>query len=109
MSESTTRQIVLASRPHDRPQADNFRLEQAAMPTMPNGGVLLRVLYISLDPYMRVRMASPPITPPMPRAIYSSRQQVSARTRRRAARACASSTLRSPPSPPDWACWGCLG
>ena len=26
------------------------------MPTMPNGGVLLRVLYISLDPYMRGRM-----------------------------------------------------
>jgi NADPH-dependent curcumin reductase CurA len=31
--------------------------------------VLLRVLYLSLDPYMRGRMASPPITPPMPRAI----------------------------------------
>jgi NADPH-dependent curcumin reductase CurA len=56
MSESTTRQIVLAGRPHGRPQADNFRLEQVAMPTTPPGGVLLRVLYLSLDPYMRGRM-----------------------------------------------------
>ena len=56
MSESTTRQIVLAAQPHGRPQADDFRLEQAAMPATPPGGVLLRVLYLSLDPYMRGRM-----------------------------------------------------
>jgi NADPH-dependent curcumin reductase len=57
MSESTICQIVLAARPPGRPQADNFRLEQAAMPTTPSGsGVLLRVLYLSLDPYMRGRM-----------------------------------------------------
>jgi NADPH-dependent curcumin reductase CurA len=35
---------------------DNFRIEQVAMPTMPPGGVLLRVLYLPLDPYMRGRM-----------------------------------------------------
>ncbi len=26
------------------------------MPAMPSGGLLLRVLYLSLDPYMRGRM-----------------------------------------------------
>ena len=48
--------IVLTARPHGLPQMDNFRLEQAAMSPMPPGGVLLRVLYLSLDPYMRGRM-----------------------------------------------------
>jgi NADPH2:quinone reductase len=56
MTESTRRQIVLAARPHGPPQTDNFRLEQDAMPAVPPGGVLLRVLHLSLDPYMRGRM-----------------------------------------------------
>jgi NADPH-dependent curcumin reductase len=56
MSDSTSHQIVLASRPHGRPEADNFRFEQATMPAVPPGGVLLRVLFLSLDPYMRGRM-----------------------------------------------------
>src|ERR1700737_1738476 len=56
MTETTSRQIVLATRPQGRPQTGNFRLEQVAVPTMPPGGVLLRVLYLSLDPYMRGRM-----------------------------------------------------
>jgi NADPH-dependent curcumin reductase len=52
----TPRQIVLASRPQGRPTPANFRLEQVPMPALPAGGVLLRVLYLSLDPYMRGRM-----------------------------------------------------
>ena len=56
MTEPIARQIVLAARPHGRPTADNFRLERVPMPAMPPGGVLLRVLYLSLDPYMRGRM-----------------------------------------------------
>src|SRR5579862_2227048 len=56
MSESTVRQIILASRPKGLPAPENFRLELAAMPAMPPGGLLLRVLYLSLDPYMRGRM-----------------------------------------------------
>jgi NADPH-dependent curcumin reductase CurA len=38
------------------PTRENFRLEQAPMPALPQGGLLLRVLYLSLDPYMRGRM-----------------------------------------------------
>lgn len=50
------KQIVLASRPKGRPQLENFRLEEVAMPVLPAGGVLLRTLYLSLDPYMRGQM-----------------------------------------------------
>jgi NADPH-dependent curcumin reductase CurA len=56
MSETAVKQFVLASRPTGLPTRDNFRLEQVPMPALPQGGVLLRVLYLSLDPYMRGRM-----------------------------------------------------
>jgi NADPH-dependent curcumin reductase len=56
MTERAAKQIVLASRPKGLPTQDNFRLEQAPMPALPQGGLLLRVLYLSLDPYMRGRM-----------------------------------------------------
>src|SRR6516162_6234169 len=57
MSERQAEQIVLASRPNGPPTPENFRLEKVAMPTLPAGGVLARVLYLSLDPYMRGRMS----------------------------------------------------
>src|SRR5262245_15563942 len=50
------RQIVLASRPKGLPTPENFCLEEVQMPQLPLGGLLLRVLYLSLDPYMRGRM-----------------------------------------------------
>jgi NADPH-dependent curcumin reductase CurA len=56
ITQSAIRQIVLASRPRGLPQSENFRLEEAAMPETPPGGVLLRDLFLSLDPYMRGRM-----------------------------------------------------
>jgi NADPH-dependent curcumin reductase len=56
MSEQPVKQIVLASRPSGPPTAENLRLEEVAMPSLPPGGLLLRVLYLSLDPYMRGRM-----------------------------------------------------
>ena len=48
--------IVLASRPSGRPVSDNFRLEQKVVRDLAEGEVLLQVLYLSLDPYMRGRM-----------------------------------------------------
>ncbi len=57
MTQTTNRRIVLASRPHGAPTADNFRLEQGAKPTVQEGEVLLRCVYLSLDPYMRGRMS----------------------------------------------------
>jgi NADPH-dependent curcumin reductase CurA len=56
MSETAVKQIVLASRPKGMPTRENFRLEDVPMPEPPQGGLLLRVLYLSLDPYMRGRM-----------------------------------------------------
>jgi NADPH-dependent curcumin reductase CurA len=56
MSEPAVKQIVLASRPKGPPLPENFRLEEVPMPALPPGGLLLRILYLSLDPYMRGRM-----------------------------------------------------
>jgi NADPH-dependent curcumin reductase CurA len=52
------RQILLASRPVGEPTADNFRLVRSPVPTPGEGEVLLRTLYLSLDPYMRGRMSA---------------------------------------------------
>ncbi|MFV0513349.1 MAG: NADP-dependent oxidoreductase [Jhaorihella sp.] len=50
------RRIVLASRPAKAASEDNFRIETALLPAPGDGEVLVRVHYISLDPYMRGRM-----------------------------------------------------
>ena len=55
MTEQLDR-IVLASRPSGTPTPENFRHETAPMPTPGEGEVLVRVHYMSLDPYMRGRM-----------------------------------------------------
>ncbi|WKZ91325.1 NADP-dependent oxidoreductase [Chimaeribacter arupi] len=59
-SNSVNRQLVLASRPHGAPTADNFRLEQHPLPEAAEGELLLRTVYLSLDPYMRGRMSDAP-------------------------------------------------
>ncbi|MGC1778471.1 MAG: NADP-dependent oxidoreductase, partial [Xanthobacteraceae bacterium] len=56
MTQTKVKQIVLASRPKGLPTLENFLLVEVAKPAMPPGGLLLRVLYLSLDPYMRGRM-----------------------------------------------------
>ena len=48
--------IVLASRPEGWVTPENFRLEKAALPPLQDGGVLVKNLWLSLDPYMRGRM-----------------------------------------------------
>lgn len=59
-TSATNRRIVLASRPKGAPQKDNFRLEQVDIPQPGDGEVLLRSVYLSLDPYMRGRMSDAP-------------------------------------------------
>jgi NADPH-dependent curcumin reductase len=56
MSDTSVRQIVLAARPRGTVQLSDFRLEEAEMPTPSPGEMLLKVRYLSLDPYMRGRM-----------------------------------------------------
>jgi NADPH-dependent curcumin reductase CurA len=49
--------IVLAARPTGAPSADDFRLEQIPLLAPGADEILLHVLYLSLDPYMRGRMS----------------------------------------------------
>ncbi len=53
---SSYQQIVLASRPAGGVSADNFRLETIPEPVLKEGELLVRNHYLSLDPYMRMRM-----------------------------------------------------
>ncbi|XP_070835101.1 prostaglandin reductase 2 [Chaetodon trifascialis] len=51
--------VVLNSRPgkNGAPVAENFRLEETTLaPDLKDGEVLVRTLYLSVDPYMRCRM-----------------------------------------------------
>ncbi|MDA0154300.1 NADP-dependent oxidoreductase [Vibrio sp. Makdt] len=57
MTQQDNRRIVLASRPVGAPTQDNFRLETVAAPKINDGEMLLRSVYLSLDPYMRGRMS----------------------------------------------------
>jgi hypothetical protein len=58
MSNQTNRRIVMAARPEGAPQDGDFRVEETAVPEPGAGELLCRTLYLSLDPYMRGRMAA---------------------------------------------------
>ena len=53
---TSTREIRLASRPNGRPVPENFRLAESPLPELQDGQILVRNLFISVDPYMRGRM-----------------------------------------------------
>ena len=50
-------QIVLAARPDGEPTPADFETVTVDLPQLEDGQVLLRVRYLSLDPYMRGRMS----------------------------------------------------
>ena len=56
MSRITSREIRLASGPRGLPTDDNFTLAQIELAPPQDGQVLVRNLYMSVDPYMRGRM-----------------------------------------------------
>ena len=58
MSELSNKSIVLASRPVGEPTAKDFRLETSSVTPLKDGEVLIKTLYLSLDPYMRGRMSA---------------------------------------------------
>jgi NADPH-dependent curcumin reductase CurA len=60
MTESVSREIHLAHRPVGLPSASDFELVAIPIPTPMAGEVLVRNLYISVDPYMRGRMVEQP-------------------------------------------------
>src|SRR3989449_10090396 len=51
------RRVVLASRPTGSVTEGNFQLEKLPVPKPADGEVLVRNLWLSLDPYMRGRMS----------------------------------------------------
>lgn len=55
---NTCQRIVLNSRPTGMPTPDHFQIVSAPIPQPQEGQILLRTLYLSLDPYMRGRMSS---------------------------------------------------
>ena len=50
------KEIRLASRPVGTPSLDNFQIIDTDIPQTKDGDVLVRSLYISVDPYLRGRM-----------------------------------------------------
>ncbi len=60
MTSQTNHRIVLAGRPQGRPDVNNFRQETTPVPEPGAGQMLLRTLYLSLDPYLRGRMDDTP-------------------------------------------------
>jgi NADPH-dependent curcumin reductase CurA len=56
----TGREIHLAARPEGWPTPDNFAIVEAEVPEPGPGQVLVRNLFISVDPYMRGRMNDVP-------------------------------------------------
>jgi NADPH-dependent curcumin reductase CurA len=62
----TNRRVALDSRPHGALKPENFRLDTSPMPAIAEGQVLLRTVFLSLDPYMRGRMSDgPSYAPPV--------------------------------------------
>jgi NADPH-dependent curcumin reductase CurA len=57
MSKTRNTRIVLASRPTGMPVSENYLIETEQLPRLKKGQVLIKVLYLSLDPYMRGRMS----------------------------------------------------
>ena len=49
--------ILLNKRPAGRPTLDDFKFTSAAIPVPPAGNVLIKTLYVSVDPYLRGRMS----------------------------------------------------
>ena len=55
---TVNRQIILAKRPTGMPGDENLKLQEGAVPEVGEGQVLVRTIYLSLDPYMRGRMSA---------------------------------------------------
>lgn len=56
----TNRQITLASRPKELPDISNFAIKESPIPSPKDEELLVKTLYLSVDPYMRGRMNDRP-------------------------------------------------
>ena len=53
MQRRPNRQVRLISRPSGIPQAEHFEIVEAPVPAISDGQVLVRNIYLSVDPAMR--------------------------------------------------------
>lgn len=60
MTAIQSQRIVLASRPVGEPTQANFSIQSVDLPALEEGQLLLKTVYLSLDPYMRGRMSDAP-------------------------------------------------
>jgi NADPH-dependent curcumin reductase CurA len=56
MTTLLNRRVLLAAHPDGRPVASDFRVDSQPLPAPAQGQLLLEILYLSLDPYMRTRI-----------------------------------------------------
>jgi NADPH-dependent curcumin reductase CurA len=57
MSATTARRITLVRHPEGMPTDEDLKIESVPLPKPGEGEMLLRTIYLSLDPYMRGRMS----------------------------------------------------
>lgn len=55
--QNKNRQVLLTSRPVGMPTQENFKFKDVSVVTPEEGQVVVRTLYLSVDPYMRGRMS----------------------------------------------------
>jgi len=55
-SPAINRQFTLAARPVGRPKESDFKIVESPIASISNDQILLRTLYLSVDPYMRSRI-----------------------------------------------------
>ena len=74
----TQTKILLAARPEGLPKSDDFEIVAAPIPTPADGEVLVRSIYLSLDPAMRGWMneGKSYIEPMASRSARSSRRRI---------------------------------
>jgi NADPH-dependent curcumin reductase CurA len=48
--------IILNTRPHGKPALSDFKITREEVPATKDGEVLLKTVYVSVDPYLRGRM-----------------------------------------------------
>lgn len=65
MSEIDARVILLNERPHGMPNDKTFRYDTIRVPSSaPAGQILLKLVYLSVDPYMRGQVRTAPLNQP---------------------------------------------
>jgi NADPH-dependent curcumin reductase CurA len=57
MDYNHNRKILLVSRPTGMPDENNFKIVEDRIPEIKDGELLIRSVYLSVDPYMRGRMS----------------------------------------------------